>query len=137
MELRRISIVVLVLAGAALSGAGGCSKGSYSPTSPTPPSSGGSGSGATITITASGVTPNAVTVSVGQQVTFINNSTQAMAVTSDPHPIHTDCPAINTVGTLLPGQTRLTAGFPSARNCGFHDHDLPDDPTRRGTITIR
>ena len=134
MAINRRSLVTLALAGVALLAAQGCGD-SNSPTAP-PPSTGG-GSGATITITATGVSPSSVTILAGQQVTFVNTSQQAMAVTSDPHPTHTDCPSINSVGTLQPGQTRLTANFTSARSCGFHDHDQPDDGSRRGTITIQ
>ena len=133
MDINRRSIVTLALAGVALLAAHGCGD-SNSPTAPPPT---GSGSGATVTITATGVSPSSVTIAAGQQVTFVNNSQQTMAVTSDPHPTHTDCPSINNVGTLQPGQSRLTAGFPSARSCGFHDHDQPDNTSRRGTITIQ
>lgn len=98
----------------------------------------GGGSGATITIGANGaVSPAEVTVSVGQTVTFTNNHTSAHEISSDPHPTHTNCPPINSLGRLAAGQTRTTASFTSAGTCGFHDHLEPGNAGLRGTITIR
>ena len=108
---------------------------------PAGPSGGGSGSpgpsGATITIGSSGVSPNSVTLSVGQSVTFVNNSGSAHDMESDPHPLHTDCPSMNGVGVIASGQTKLTNAFTTARTCGFHDHSNPDTNSLKGTITIR
>lgn len=110
-------------------------------TSVTGPGNTGGGSpgpsGATITIANGRVSPSQVTISVGQSVTFINNDGRARNVTSDPHPTHTDCPAINAVGTLADGQTRLTNALTVARTCGFHNHDDPDNPNFRGQIVVR
>lgn len=113
-----------------------CGGGGGSPTGPSP--GGGSGGpgpvGATVTLTASGT--NSVSVSVGQSVTFVNNDSRTRNVSSDPHPVHTDCPALN-VGILSPGQSRTSNALASARTCGFHDHDDPDDTRARGTVTVR
>lgn len=92
---------------------------------------------ATITITASGVNPSTVTVTRGSQVEFVNNDSRAHQMSSDPHPDHQDCPEINAVGFLSPGQRRQTGNLNTARNCGFHDHDRPNDAGLRGTIVIR
>ena len=94
-------------------------------------------SGATITVADGRVTPASVTINVGQSVTFVNNNGRAHNVTSDPHPNHTDCPAINAVGNMSNGQTRLTNAFTTARTCGFHNHDDPDNANFRGSIVIR
>jgi plastocyanin len=109
---------------------------------PTGPSNGGGGGGggapgpvgATVTFTASGT--NSVTVNTGQSVTFVNNDSRARNVSSDPHPVHTDCPPL-TVGVLAPGQSRTSNALTTARTCGFHDHDDPDNPNARGQVTIR
>lgn len=118
----------------------GCGGGG-SPTEPSGSGGGGTGggqSGATITIGANGaVSPTQVTITTGQTVTFTNNSNQARNMWSDPHPVHTDCPAMNTVNLLSPGQTKQTGAFTTARTCGFHDHDDPDNAGLRGTIVIR
>ena len=59
------------------------------------------------------VTPSDVTISTGQSVTFVNNDGRTHNVTSDPHPVHTDCPQINAVGVVGNGQTRLTNALPT------------------------
>ena len=112
--------------------------------SPTSPSSGGGGggsagpSGATVTIGSNGaVSPAQVTINVGQSVTFVNSDTRLHDMTSNPHPSHTDCPPMNAVGSLSPGQTKLTNAFTTARTCGFHDHANPESAALQGSITIR
>ena len=94
---------------------------------------------ATITITSSGASPTQVTVSQGSRVLFVNNDTKSHNVASDPHPEHSDCPEINTVGLLQPGQSRETGNLITVRTCGFHDHDDPPPGGARwtGKITIR
>lgn len=117
--------------GAVLAVAAACGGGSDSmPTSPTPPSG-----GTTITIQQNGVmNPSALTVSQGTRVTFINNDSFRRDMHSDPHPTHGDCPEIDQVGVLNPGQSRETGNLNTVRTCGYHDHD---DPTKRGTIRIQ
>ena len=123
----------------ALFSVGSACGGSNSPT--TPGTGGGSGtpstSGATITIANGRVTPTEVTITTGQTVTFVNNDGRTRNVSSDPHPNHTDCPAINAVGNLANGQTRQTNALTAARTCGFHDHDDPANAAVRGQIVIR
>lgn len=129
---------VMVLAALALMAACG-GGGGGSPTSPSSPGGGGPGpSGATITIGANGaISPSQVTVAVGQSVTFVNNDTSTHVMSSDPHPTHTDCPEINAVSALLPGQTKATNAFPAARTCGFHDHNNPGAAALQGRIVIQ
>ncbi len=130
-----------IAAAAALAMVLGC--GSSYPTAPSGGGSGGSGgggpvtSGATITISASGVSPNAVTISVGQGVTFVNNDSSPHQIASNPHPSHTDCQATNSLGTIAAGQTKMTDAYTVARSCGFHDHGEPGNGSLQGTITVR
>jgi hypothetical protein len=70
-------------------------------------------------------------------VTFVNADTRPHDMESDPHPEHTDCPAVNQVGYLDPGQSRQSGNLTIARVCGFHDHLLADVSSLHGTITIR
>jgi plastocyanin len=118
--------------------------------SPAGPSGGGGGSsavvgattsvgpiGATITIGPGGVSPSQVTISVGQSVTFVNNDTRAHTMNSDPHPVHTDCPSINSVATITPGQSKSTLGFAGTGSCGYHDHNDDTNASLRGRIVIQ
>jgi plastocyanin len=91
----------------------------------------------TITISASGVNPKSVQVALGSRVLVVNNDSRSHNMTSDPHPEHTDCPDINQVGFLSPGQSRETGNLVAVRTCGFHDHDNPDNAGLKGTITIK
>lgn len=113
--------------------------GSDSPTSPSPSPSPSPAPVATttITITSSGVSPQNITVSQGSRVTFVNNDTRAHEMTSNPHPIHTDCPEINQVGFLQPGQSRQTGNLNDVRTCGFHDHIFDTNASLQGTIRIQ
>jgi plastocyanin len=105
---------------------------------PLVPSGSGQGpSGATITITGGGVNPGSVSITNGQSVTFVNNDTRPHEIASDPHPVHTNCPSINALGTIPAGVTRLTNAFGGSGTCGFHDHGDPNNASLKGTITVR
>ena len=125
----RMALLALALAAAA------CSDSSSSPTNPSNPPS-PPVSTTTITITASGVSPRNIQVSLGARVRFINNDTRAHNMTSNPHPDHTDCPEINQVGFLQPGQQRETGNLVTVRTCGFHDHDNPTNASLNRSIVI-
>lgn len=129
----RSSIVGFVVIGLVASCGGG---------SPSAPSSGGGGgtgsSGATVTISATGVTPATVTVAVGQAVTFVNSDTRQREIASDPHPAHGSCPSIEGgVSLLAPGQTKVTRPFATAGTCRYHDHLDPSNQALRGTIVVQ
>lgn len=123
----RIPAAALCLVLAACGGGNGGSG-----TGPTPPTN-----PFTFTITSSGVSPKEFTVSPGTRVLFVNNDTRRHDMSSDPHPEHSDCPEINAVSVLNPGQSRETANLNTVRTCGFHDHDLPDNNSLKGRIVIR
>lgn len=117
----------------------GCGGSGGTPSSPTGGSGGGSSTpaAATITITASGVSPSTVTVPVGSRVAFVNNGSRPVAMSSDPHPNHTDCPNIDATGLVQPGQTGTTGVLSTARRCGFHDHNDPDNNGLKGAIVVQ
>lgn len=95
-------------------------------------------SGATIAITAGGVNPAQVSITVGQSVTFVNNDSRSHEIASNPHPTHGSCPAVEAgLGALAPGQTKLTQGFAGAGTCSFHDHSDPGNRALQGSIVIR
>jgi plastocyanin len=96
-----------------------------------------SGPDPVVTISASGVSPVEVRVALGGRVTFTNKDERPHAMSSDPVQVHTDCPAINDVGFLNPGQSRSTGILTVARTCGFHDHTNETDPTWKGRIIVQ
>ncbi len=119
---------------------GGSTSSSSTTTSPTSPSTTPTGAVTTTTITIANntVTPKNIIVARGSIVTFINNDNVPHQMFSNPHPEHTDCPEINQVGFLSPGQTLQTGNMITARPvCGFHDHGLPDVAGLQGSISIQ
>ena len=128
-----LSVALLIVLAAA-------SCGSDSPSSPSPtptPTPTPTPSAATITITSAGASPRSVTIPAGGRVTFVNNDSRPHDMSSNPHPEHTDCPAINQVGFLTTGQTKTTGNLTTARTCGFHDHNEPSTVSLQGTIVIQ
>ncbi|MEQ1897712.1 MAG: hypothetical protein ABL971_10050 [Vicinamibacterales bacterium] len=105
--------------------------------SPSPGPSPAPSNAATITITSAGASPRSVTIAAGGRVTFVNNDTRPHDMSSDPHPEHTTCPAINQAGFLSAGQSRQTGNLTTVRTCGFHDHDQPTNTSLQGTIVIQ
>jgi plastocyanin len=93
--------------------------------------------GASISITSSGVTPGAVMIAAGQSVTFVNNDSVPHDISSGPVPTYDECPSINRVGQLAPGQRMQTAALSAARSCSFIDLSRTDDPRWQGTITVQ
>ena len=122
---------VLAFAFAACGGGGG--------SSPTSPSGGNDGPiAATIVIDATGnVTPKDVTVAVGSRVTFTNNHNTTHQIASDPHPAHTLCPPLNTVGVVGPGQSGTSSNLNTAMVCTYHDHLNDTNAALRGTIRVQ
>ena len=126
--------LVLVLTAVSCSGGGSSTPSAPSPTpTPTPTPTPGD----TITITSSGVSPKSLTVPVGSRVTFVNNDSRVHDMASNPHPDHTNCPAINQAGFLPPTQSRQTGNLTTIRTCGYHDHNRDTDTSLQGTITIQ
>lgn len=116
-------------------GGGGSSNGT--PTTPSTPSpSTPANVGATITITSTGLSSSEPRISLGERVRFVNNDSKAHQILTTPHLIHTDCPALNSVGSIGPGQSGTSDPLTSARGCGFHDHLDPDNNNFRGQVVV-
>ena len=124
MSKRSVAFGVVLLVGA-----GGCKKATDPTPAPVP--------GFTITISSAGVSPKTLEVPLGSRILFINNDNRAHNMGSDPHPDHNDCPPLNQVGILQPGQRRETGNLVVLRTCGYHDHDLPNLTSLWGTITTK
>src|SRR5438093_11058133 len=126
----------LLGAGALAVAIAGCGGSSTSPSG----SGGGSGGGTTgtttITISNNTVSPKSINVTQGTQVTFVNNDSVNHEMDSNPHPEHTDCPEINAVGFIAPGQSKQTANLNTVKTCGYHDHERDQVTSLQGTITI-
>jgi len=133
---QRMAAAAVMAAAAAMTAAacgGGSSSSSTGPTGACTPSSNPN----TIVIQSNQVCPQTLTIAIGGQVTFINNDSRVHEMDSDPHPEHTDCPALNQVDFLNPGQSRTSGNLTVARRCGFHDHSSPETASLKGTITIQ
>ena len=121
------------MVGAAACG-GSTSSNAGAPTTPTPaPAPAGP---PTVRISAAGLAPTEITVSVGDRVTFVNDDTQPHDVAGGPDIEHPDCREIDAVGFLVTGQSRQTAPLPTARICDYHDHSN-HAPIFSGRIIIR
>ena len=127
------TLVALLLVAAC----GGSSNGGGTPTSPTPTPTPPPANTTTITITAAGVSPQRITVAPGTRVTFINSDSRSHEMNSDPHPNHGECPAIDDVGFLAPGQSKQTGNLNVTRTCGFHDHNQPEVQSLQGQIVVQ
>jgi plastocyanin len=92
--------------------------------------------GATLTLSGSGVSPKQVRVYQGTRVTFVNQDSADHEIQSNPLHLHTDCPAMNSVGFIVPGQSRLSDPLPVAKPCGFHDHTREGDAAFYGTVFV-
>jgi len=122
--MRAVPVGALVAAVLVINGCGG---------TPSSPSEGE----ARILLTPTGLAVNEVRITAGTRVLFVNNDIRTHAISSDPVQLHTDCPEINEVGSLAPGQSRSTAPMPVARTCGFHDHLNEFDSTWKGRIIVQ
>jgi plastocyanin len=91
---------------------------------------------AIVTITAAGVSPKEIAIAVGGRVTFVNNDAINHDIAGGPEPARPDCPEIDAVGFLTPGQQRATGPFAAARTCEYHDHSF-HSPIMNGRILIR
>jgi hypothetical protein len=91
----------------------------------------------TLVIQNNTICPQALTVSRGTQITILNSDSRTHEMDSDPHPEHTDCPELNQIGFLNPGQSRQSGNLNTARRCGLHDHASPDTAGLKAVITIQ
>jgi plastocyanin len=98
--------------------------------------------------TASGFTPQTVSIRVGDTVTFSNSGSEILEFSSDPHPFHTSYPSLN-LGIINPG-TSKSFTFTEVGTFGFHNHvrslhtgaitvqvvSVTSTPTPTATVTL-
>ena len=133
----RLVLILLLTSIAACSGGGTTTPASPTPPVAVPPATPAPGGPPTITISATGMTPLELTISVGQRVTFVNNDVRSHDVVGGIDPAHPDCPEIVQAGFLTPGQRGETGVFTTARTCEYHDHTALGVPGFQGRIIIR
>jgi plastocyanin len=127
---------IVLAAGIAIVAA--CGGSSSSPSSnPNPGACTPSTNANTLVIQNNTICPSALTVTRGTQITILNSDSRTHEMDSDPHPEHTDCPELNQIGFLNPGQSRQSGNLNTARKCGMHDHSSPDTASLKATITIQ
>jgi plastocyanin len=103
------------------------------PTGPSPPPA----PPGTVTITAAGFAPSQIETTVGSRITFINEDSRPHDMLGGPDHTRLDCPQVDVVGFLSPGQRRETGVFTVARICEFHDHNNVGNPAFHGRIIVR
>ncbi len=89
----------------------------------------------TITLSSTGVSPKASSVSGGSSVNILNDDSVPHQVASNPNPQQTDCPELNTP-VLAPGDAFMATIANRDGTCGFNDALNPTDSNFQGTITV-
>jgi hypothetical protein len=137
---RRVGLVTLALAAlvaACTSGSPPLVSTGPAPTSdPGPPPPIAPTDGARLSLTSHGVVPKQVRVYQGSRVTFVNDDVINHEIQSDPLHVHTDCPELNAVGYIVPGQSRESLPLNVVRACGFHDHTREGDVAFHGAVFV-
>jgi len=77
-----------------------------------------------VTITSSGFSPQNITITVGESVTWVNEDTENHQIQSAVHPTHQLYPPFNTVGLLKSGEKK-SLSFPESGTYKYHDHLNP------------
>ena len=92
---------------------------------------------ATITIGPSGISPREVRIDAWGQVKFVNTDSEPHSIVSDPIDLHSQCPQLNQVGILQPGDSRVSGTLNLSGTCGFHDHLNKANDAWRGRIVVK
>ncbi len=86
-----------------------------------------------VTITAAGVSPKSLTVSLGTTVSFVNADTIAHQISSDPHPSHTGLPGFDNTSQ----NQSYSFTFTKKGSFGYHDHLDGFNSAMKGTIVVQ
>jgi plastocyanin len=85
-----------------------------------------------VTYTNDGFSPQVLHVTVGTAVTFKNESGEDMWIASNPHPTHTNLPALDANTSMGPGEIYVYT-FSKAGTWGYHNHA---NASLQGTIIV-
>jgi len=83
--------------------------------------------------TAFGFMPDPMIINMGDTVQFINDTEDPLQIASDPHPIHTDTPGLDSRTPLEKGESYQFT-FNKRGETNYHNHL---QPTEGGSIIIR
>ena len=102
--------------------------------STSPGSTGTTTTAKTVTISYDGskFSPATVNIKVGDTVKFVNQSSLAMWVGSDPHPSHSDLPGFDSKASVGKGAS-YSYKFTTAGTFGYHNHLYPN---QEGTVVV-
>ncbi len=70
-------------------------------------------------------------------MTFVNSDTRPHDMLGGPDHTRRDCPEVDVIGFLVPGQSRETMTFTNAQTCEFHDHTNLGNPAFQGRIIVQ
>jgi plastocyanin len=124
--------------------AAGCAGGeSGAPTAPTPTAATTSPTdtatppaSTVVTVSSTGLSPQVIRVPVGARVTFTNTDARPHDFSGGPDPSRPECPEVDVAGFVVPGQSKQTGVFATARSCEYHDHAYLGVPAFTGRIVI-
>lgn len=85
-----------------------------------------------VVISANGFNPTSIAVKKGTQVTWTNTDSKPHQVASDPHPTHTNFPAL-TDDEALNKDESYSFTFEKAGTYTYHDHL---NPSKTGTVIV-
>ncbi len=108
-----------------------CGSSSPGPGAPPDPAS----SNLTLTLSSTGVSPRASSVSGNSSISIVNSDSVAHQLASNPDPQQTDCPELNSP-MLAPGDQFTATVANRNGTCGFNDSLNPADSNFQGTITV-
>lgn len=89
-----------------------------------------------VTVSGTGLSPQVITIPVGARVTFTNTDNRPHDFSGGPDPATPECPEIDAAGFVVPGQSKQTGVFTTARTCRYHDHAYLGVAAFTGRIVI-
>jgi plastocyanin len=87
-----------------------------------------------VNYTAAGFVPKTIEIKAGQTVKFINKTSGALSVASDPHPTHTNYPEFDQWKSSAKGQKEYSFTFTKIGTWGYHNHA---DESKTGTVIVK